>query len=65
MQVWCINNSNARDNAQGEEPRCLPQSQYDAGEIRASARNIQEFARRERKHADTALREAGHLIPGK
>lgn len=64
-QVWYISNSNARDNAQGEEPTCLPQSQYDADEVRASARNIQDFARGQRKHADRALREAGHLVPGK
>ncbi|DBB09848.1 TPA: hypothetical protein ACH3X3_001463 [Trebouxia sp. C0006] len=49
----------------GEEPRCLPQSQYDAHEIRASARNVQEFARRAKEHADRALREASHLVPGK
>ncbi|DBA72560.1 TPA: hypothetical protein ACH3X2_010316 [Trebouxia sp. C0005] len=49
----------------GEEPTCLPQSQYDADEVRASARNIQDFARGQRKHADRALREAGHLVPGK
>ncbi len=58
-------NSNARDNTQGEEPKCLPQSQYDAHEIRASARNVQEFARRAQEHADRALREAIHLVPGK
>ena len=65
MQVWCISKSNACDNAQGVEPRCLPQSQYDSSEICASARNIQEYARRERKHADRALRDGGQLIPGK